>query len=1209
MTTIQTETRPATRAPTGLAHWLARALLLLWWTFAVYFAFGAAQYLGAHAAPPLLSALPSFFDWLRQQSPLLQAACVALESLLLIFMGWLTLLAFRARQSQLAANAGIPAALDRIEDQGAATQTGVARIEGQNAAMRADIADIPAATAKAVRDTLPAPAPVVPQPTSITRRIFLSSTYIDLIEYRRVVHDSLESTEQYVVDMAQFAAGEAAATVSTDKLDSAEYVVLIVAWRYGSIPTIPPGETRSITHQEYEEAVRLKKPIFVFLADSATEENYSLFPVALRDHEHAAQLHAFRAHLANPDLHTPGYFTTPDNLAKQVVSAITSYLLRHLPQPSAPAVPSIIAARSGLPRAAGLLGRDDKLEKLATALTAASAPVGVFAIEGIAGVGKTALAAEAVARLAESHADDFPGGFAWISCEDLAGASGLAELWRRVAEELQLRQIAEVADPDTRRVALTDALAERPRTLIALDNVEPALPAAALLDALAVPGHVALLLTARDAIPDARLTPLVLSPLDDVPAAEMFARILAQNTEGARPTAEERPELDAIVEELGGLPLAIELTAAYAGVQGLSLPDIRAQHARDGINAAAFKSNPRKAIVSRFDRSWDVLTPAQQRLFAGLALISGPSFPRAAALALATLDIPGQPDQPDPSPPVPTTAADAEAAVAALVTLRLVEPLASATGPRLRLHPLLREYAAARLRQLPTPTADRLGDTLIAYWLAYARAHPGYDGMDALEAEAPGLMGALTWAHDHARHRDVLALAKTLGRAWDTRGRRDEELHIDTLALEAAQSLDDKAEVQYMEHSRAITLGRLGRLAEARAGYARALALAQQLGDPAAEQAEVHGLAVLDSKTGRLAEARAGYARALALAQQLGDPAAEQAEVHGLAVLDSKTGRLAEARAGFARALALAQQLGDPAAEQAEVHGLAVLDAQTGRLAEARAGYARALALAQQLGDPAAEQAEVHALAVLDAQTGRLAEARAGYARALALAQQLGDPAAERAEVHELAVLDAQTGRLAEARAGYARALALAQQLGDPAAERAEVHELAVLDSKTGRLAEARAGYARALALAQQLGDPAAERAEVHELAVLNSQEGRLSEARTMYERAIELARQLNDPAAESNELRNFGVFLARKQGEPERGSAMIEQSLSICERLSDIQGIGYCHRFLAVLDEDARNRSGAIAHYREALRRFVQVESPDAEDVRGALRRLGVAP
>ena len=83
---------------------------------------------------------------------------------------------------------------------------------------------------------------------------------------------------------------------------------------------------------------------------------------------------------------------------------------------------------------------------------------------------------------------------------------------------------------------------------------------------------------------------------------------------------------------------------------------------------------------------------------------------------------------------------DAEGDLATLVSYALVEPLA---GERLRLHPLLREYAEAK-RASPhlKDHRERLGEMMLAFWRWYADQHPGYEGMGALEAEAAGLMGA-----------------------------------------------------------------------------------------------------------------------------------------------------------------------------------------------------------------------------------------------------------------------------------------------------------------------------------------------------------------------------------------------------------------------------------------------------------------------------------
>jgi hypothetical protein len=145
---------------------------------------------------------------------------------------------------------------------------------------------------------------------------------------------------------------------------------------------------------------------------------------------------------------------------------------------------------------------------------------------------------------------------------------------------------------------------------------------------------------------------------------------------------------------------------------------------------------------------------------------------------------------------------------------------------------------------------------MIAYWIGFAQAHLRYAGMDALVAEAAGLMGVLAWAHGHLRSRAVLTLARAMLRAWDTRGRREEELLMYAYCEQAAQDLGDVAQQRWATHQLAETHRQFGRILEARAEFERALTLAKQSGDPAAEFVEVHRLTLIDSQQGRLVEAR-----------------------------------------------------------------------------------------------------------------------------------------------------------------------------------------------------------------------------------------------------------------------------------------------------------------------------------------------------------------
>ena len=651
----------------------------------------------------------------------------------------------------------------------------------------------------------------------------------------------------------------------------------------------------------------------------------------------------------------------------------------------------LVVAPTGLPLAASLIGREVVLGELLARLREGTT-CNVFALEGIEGVGKTALAAEAVARLAEDQ-HLFPGGVVWIACDGLAGKSGLAELWAKVARALQLEQVAVEPHLQKRCAVLVAALAQGQRLLLAFDNIEPTLEVKTVLETLAVRGHTTLLLTSRQRVAANQVAAFELAPLKIDGAWSLFLERLAQ-AGGSPPSPAEATALDALLEEAGGLPLALELAAAYAGVQRLGLTSEARGVENDNLNAFAFHADPRLILLTYFERSWAALSADQQRLFAGLSLLGGVSFPRAAALAIAEAEA-GNTN-------LPEVENDPKEDLAMLVNYALVAVLPD--GKRLRLHPLLREYAAEKLKRLAPAQQALLGNAMVAYWLSYARVHAGYEGMDALEAEDAGLMGAVAWADEHAQHRAVLGLARALRQAWNVRGRQAEEWRLYTWANSAAQKLGDIREQRWASHQLAVMQHQMGRMLEAQAGYERALALAWQVGDLAAERDEVYALALLEKQQGRLSAARAGYEQALALARQSGDLVAEWEEVHALALLDHKMGQFLEARAGYKRALALARQLREPQAEAIALGNFGLFLHQQGEQEHGRALINESLEMSTRLGN-IYDIGKCHQfLAWLDSDEGNRADAIAHNNKALGCFKQVLSPETRqvRADLHKL---------------------------------------------------------------------------------------------------------------------------------------------------------------------------------------------------------------
>jgi hypothetical protein len=101
-------------------------------------------------------------------------------------------------------------------------------------------------------------------------RIFISSTAVDLLDYREKVRDAVLRLEGLPIAMETFSAqsGQPAQECIREAAE-ADAVICIVAHRYGYVPPLELGGdgNRSITWLEVDAAKRAGKPVFAFLVD------------------------------------------------------------------------------------------------------------------------------------------------------------------------------------------------------------------------------------------------------------------------------------------------------------------------------------------------------------------------------------------------------------------------------------------------------------------------------------------------------------------------------------------------------------------------------------------------------------------------------------------------------------------------------------------------------------------------------------------------------------------------------------------------------------------------------------------------------------------------------------------------------------------------------------------------------------------------------
>jgi AAA ATPase-like protein/uncharacterized protein DUF4062 len=642
--------------------------------------------------------------------------------------------------------------------------------------------------------TLPAP-----NSSSPVRRVMLISTSPDLAAHRERVHEALARVDGLLPLPPE---PVPPARDDTDPITyaarrRADICVLLVAWRYGHVPT---GELRSITHDAYLEARAAGLPILVFLADPATDAPAgpnTPFPAVTRDPAHRAQLLAFRAELEFA--HAVHYFSGPSDLAASVASAASALLADlRADQRRQPALVYSHGPRTPRdlpPRAPGFVGRERERAALLDTLRRGQS-VGLSAVvAGTAGVGASSLAAEALHALA-GEPDAFPGGIAWIRCDGRTELDGLAWIYDRVlaawgaaladtdppsdaptgappprtAVELReraLRQLRSSPSPsaggqEDRGDQQHGAQALLPALLL-LDNVERRLPLDRALETL-VPLAITVLVTARHrpASPHLRLLPL--DVLDTAAAIRLFASRYRDHG-GSWETDPDTVGARFVIELLGRLPLAIELAAARAAVFRLSvhaLGDELAAADRQGWLTGPLDTAP--AVRYLLDQTLAGLPGARRARFAALALPDGSDWPLTIVERLLAGIAPN-------APGLTSARADLEAlATLSLITISTSHShVARSSGavavPRVSLHPLLRDRALAEWESQPDDirraAAIALLDALDSF-IAPHRADP-----TALAREEELSRGALRAA---ARYVEAELLAATAAR-WADRSR------------------------------------------------------------------------------------------------------------------------------------------------------------------------------------------------------------------------------------------------------------------------------------------------------------------------------------------------------------------------------------------------------------------------------------------------------
>jgi hypothetical protein len=150
----------------------------------------------------------------------------------------------------------------------------------------------------------------------------------------------------------------------------ADIYIGVFAWRYGYIPKEAGNpDARSITELEYRAAGQSSKERLIFLLREDTAWKPGLMDTHTGEGDGGKQIERLREELGTR--HAVGFFSTPDELAKEVSAAVTNVLLRQLgevhaaekQQPAADVMPASSHSVSAVPCLRPTIRRFNTLRK------------------------------------------------------------------------------------------------------------------------------------------------------------------------------------------------------------------------------------------------------------------------------------------------------------------------------------------------------------------------------------------------------------------------------------------------------------------------------------------------------------------------------------------------------------------------------------------------------------------------------------------------------------------------------------------------------------------------------------------------------------------------------------------------------------------------------------------------------------------------------
>jgi DNA-binding SARP family transcriptional activator/tetratricopeptide (TPR) repeat protein len=764
----------------------------------------------------------------------------------------------------------------------------------------------------------------------------------------------------------------------------------------------------------------------------------------------------------------------------------------------------------------GFIGRRQELNALTESRDVEPSALNVDVIEGMPGVGKTALAIRAAYILGNRHPDaqlhvHLRG--AEPERTPKTAAAALAELLR----DLDVPPTRIPPSTDERATLWQREMANR-RAIVIIDDattadqVWPLLPHAA---------GCRVLITTRcrlSGLGEARR--LRLDPLPHDEATRLFARIAGEEN------CRDSDAINEIVRRCGHLPLAVRLAAGWFQASSAhKAADLVDDLVSGNLRATEPTIDP--AVRAAFEVSYRELSAEEQRTFRRLSLAPSSEITENAAAALT--------DEP---------ITVLRPRIKALIDHNL---LLDTGNNRVGFHDLVRAYARDRADTDDSSLEHRLSLTrLVSYYLNTAdRAdrilHPHrrrleiapgrissgqpklttqQDAQAWMAAEWRDALLVAQYAVEHERKLDGALLVHTMARFLETHGYCDDAAPVHEAALQACRDLDDRRGIAQA----ALELG-IARLNSGECDVALqltydALNIYRALGEPHGEAETLDVIGIIQSLTGHSREALAHYQEALTLYRSIGERRGEADALGHSGLSYWHLGRYDESMSHLDGSLAIYREIGDRHGEAMTLNNLGDMQQHRGYHRHAAQLYQESIRIFAEIDGRAHSTIVQHNMGNVFRYKGNYSEALQHYRQAAVAFNEAGDRRSIAIALNNIGSTYRLMGRYSEALIHFEKAQDIAEDIADLYEYTRALRGIADTKQETGNYSTALKHYNQALAKAREIGDTYQE-ATIHDgIAKAVLQLTGREAARIHWRQALDIFQLLDVPEAQSVAIR-----------------------------------------------------------------------------------------